>query len=332
MQSALSSGNKINSALDGPCAFFQAKGLTDRSAPLNNLKTAVRPPQNADQLDTPVATGTAVINIQTQNNLSPSESACMLLVRDGMGNLVGAANIGMLPGADQLGMDSGAGNGQTGGDSPFSNSGGNAPTVQEIELNMEGANLYVVQCKQQLGAQTLVMANQSQQVLQSLFRAPAFDIQDPLSSLTAPDHAQTPLWQISSLTQLVIATNLLQQNINNSTGVFAFAQAAYVTDPIFVINNFSVSGNSRIINNSNAETVVRKVSGNGGTLTVSGTGPTSIESVNGTLTVSNTGRSSRRNCESEPVSNKRQRQLQPDYKFNRPYNKFYNHRASINEP
>ncbi len=253
---------------------------------MNNLKTAVRPPQNADQLDTPVATGTAVINIQTQNNLSPSESACMLLVRDGMGNLVGAANIGMLPNADQL---SGSGNGQSGSDSPFPNSGGNAPTVQEIELNMEGANLYVVQCKQQLGAQTLVMANQSQQVLQSLFRAPAFDIQGPLYSLTAPDHAQTPLRQNSTLTQLAIATNLLQQNINNSTGVFAFAQAAYVADPIFVINNFSVSGNSRIINNSNAETVVRKVSGNGGTLTVSGTGPTSIESVNGTLTVSNTG-------------------------------------------
>ncbi|MGQ9371565.1 flagellin, partial [Azospirillum sp. A39] len=37
-QTILSTGNKINSALDGPTAFFAAKGLTQRAGDLTALK------------------------------------------------------------------------------------------------------------------------------------------------------------------------------------------------------------------------------------------------------------------------------------------------------
>ena len=40
-QNRLSTGNKINSALDGPAAFFAAKGLNQRATDLTNLKDAM---------------------------------------------------------------------------------------------------------------------------------------------------------------------------------------------------------------------------------------------------------------------------------------------------
>ncbi|KAA0580930.1 flagellin, partial [Azospirillum sp. B21] len=40
-QNILSTGNKINSALDGPTAFFAAKGLNQRAGDLSSLKDAM---------------------------------------------------------------------------------------------------------------------------------------------------------------------------------------------------------------------------------------------------------------------------------------------------
>ncbi|HVJ35372.1 MAG TPA: flagellin [Terriglobia bacterium] len=59
-QQRLATGNKINSALDGPVSFFSAKGLTQRADDLNLIK---------DQMDQSVSTiksaNTAVTSIQT---------------------------------------------------------------------------------------------------------------------------------------------------------------------------------------------------------------------------------------------------------------------------
>lgn len=59
-QQRLATGNKINSALDGPVSFFAAKGLTQRADDLNLIK---------DQMDQSVSTiksaNTAVTSIQT---------------------------------------------------------------------------------------------------------------------------------------------------------------------------------------------------------------------------------------------------------------------------
>ena len=40
-QTRLSTGNKVNSALDGPNAFFSAKSLNQRATDLNNLKDGI---------------------------------------------------------------------------------------------------------------------------------------------------------------------------------------------------------------------------------------------------------------------------------------------------
>ncbi|MFP5517875.1 MAG: flagellin, partial [Alphaproteobacteria bacterium] len=40
-QNILSTGNKINTALDGPTAFFSAKGLNQRAGDLTSLKDAM---------------------------------------------------------------------------------------------------------------------------------------------------------------------------------------------------------------------------------------------------------------------------------------------------
>jgi len=140
--------------------------------------------------------GQAIITIQTQNDLPADMREKLLLLTDkSTGTLLGLTNLGQIPTADQLGGGNKESNsGNFGGDSPFSNSGSKSP-VLDMELNPEGANMVALQVKQQLGAGPTILGNQSPQVLQSLFRAPAFNPAGPLWSLAAPDAAQNPLLQ-----------------------------------------------------------------------------------------------------------------------------------------
>ena len=281
----LATGQKVNTALNDAIAFFQAKSLDNRASDLTSLKDSFT--QNGGIQGSNIqATGKAEILLQMANNLKPEERNCLLVLRDkDTGNLLGAADIGKLPDAGQLGSDKKESNsGSSGGDSPFSNSGNKGP-VLNMDLNQEGANLVSLQPRQQLGVMPTFIANQSQQSLLSLFRAPAFNTTGPLWSL-GPDAAQSPLQQTAS-SSFVIATNLQQDMSRSGSNVFYFyKQAGSNITAIFIIKQ--VGAGSQITNNSDAELIIRAITGDG-TLTISGSGTTTIEKIEGTLTVKNNG-------------------------------------------